>query len=79
MGKYLVINGGSSSLKFSLYERNEDKEIEIVNGYVEKIGLEDSFYSLTFGDKRIKKEKCISNHNDAVNVMLNELLENNFK
>ena len=29
--KYLVINAGSSSLKFSLYEMPEEKEI--VNGY----------------------------------------------
>ena len=34
--KYLVINGGSSSLKFSLYNFNKE---EIVNGYIQKIGL----------------------------------------
>ena len=39
--KYLVINCGSSSLKFSLYEM--PNEIELINGYVEKIGFSDSF------------------------------------
>lgn len=78
MGKYLVINGGSSSLKFSLYEKNSEKEIEIVNGYVEKIGLDDSFYSLTSCDKKIKKKKIITNHDEAVKVMLDELFLNDF-
>ena len=32
--KYLVVNGGSSSLKFSLFDKDEN---EMVNGYVEKI------------------------------------------
>ena len=32
--KYLVVNGGSSSLKFSLYSMPEEKEL--INGY--KIG-----------------------------------------
>ena len=31
--KYLVVNGGSSSLKFSLFDKDEN---EMVNGYVEK-------------------------------------------
>mgnify|MGYP003558899907 CR=1 FL=1 len=34
--KYLVINAGSSSLKFSLYDVENGKEIEIVNGLFEK-------------------------------------------
>lgn len=32
--KYLTINAGSSSLKFSLYDMPETKEI--VNGYISK-------------------------------------------
>lgn len=39
--KYLTINAGSSSLKFSLYDMPETKEI--VNGYIEKIGNDDSY------------------------------------
>jgi len=35
--KYLVVNGGSSSLKFSLYCMPEEKEL--INGYVEKISF----------------------------------------
>lgn len=73
--KYLVINGGSSSLKFSLYNFNKE---EIVNGYIQKIGLEDSFYTLKYDGKKIEKNYKIDNHVDACNVMINELLANKF-
>ena len=39
--KYLSINAGSSSLKFTLYEMPGNKEI--VNGYFQKIGRKDAF------------------------------------
>ena len=73
--KYLVINGGSSSLKFSLYNTNKE---EIVNGYIQKIGLEDSFYTLKYDGKKVEKNCKIMNHIDACNVMINELLSNKF-
>lgn len=74
--KYLVINAGSSSLKFSLYDMPESTEL--VNGYVEKIGSEESFYTLKFNGDKIKKACPISNHTDAVKIMMNELLANQF-
>ena len=73
--KYLVINGGSSSLKFSLYNINKE---EMVNGYIQKIGLEDSFYTLKYDGKKVEKNCKIMNHIDACNVMINELLANKF-
>lgn len=76
MGKYLVINAGSSSLKFSLYDMPESKEI--VNGYIEKIGRDDSFYTLKFNQDKIEKSLLVNNHTFAVKIMLEELLNNNF-
>ena len=80
--KYLVINAGSSSLKFSLYEiaviDNEPKEIELVNGIVEKIGAEDSSYTLKFAGRKVKQEEFVHDHVSAVKVMLNALLDNHF-
>lgn len=76
--KYLVINAGSSSLKFSLYEMEDNKESEIVNGLFEKIGKEDSFYSLKFNGEKIEKKLYFENHTRAVEVMLEELLNYNF-
>lgn len=74
--KYLVINAGSSSLKFSLYEMPEAKEI--VNGYVERIGNNNSCYTLKFDGKKIRKDEIVINHVSAVKFMLKELLENQF-
>ena len=74
--KYLVINGGSSSLKFSLYEMPSKEEI--ISGIVEKIGLEDSFYSLKFNGEKVEKAKHINNHTDAIKTVLGELLNYKF-
>ena len=74
--KYLVVNAGSSSLKFSLYEMPSANEI--VNGYIEKIGKEDSFYTLKYDGKKEEKQSLIMNHTDAVNAMMKELLDNHF-
>ena len=74
--KYLVINAGSSSLKFSLFDAETEKEL--VNGYVEKIGNPDSFYTLKFNEQKIKKETEIKNHVQAIDCMLTELIDNGF-
>ena len=74
--KYLVVNAGSSSLKFSLYEMPSGKEI--VNGYIEKIGQKDSFYTLKFDGRNVKKSIEIMDHIAAVDQMINELVLNNF-
>lgn len=74
--KYLIINAGSSSLKFSLYEMPSTKEI--VNGYIQKIGESDSFYTLKFKGQKIDKKKDIKTHKEAVETMLDELRGNEF-
>ena len=74
MEKYLVINAGSSSLKFSLYEMPSEKLL--INGYFEKIGHNDSFWTLKINGEKIKKEGYLSNHSDAVMKMIDELLVN---
>lgn len=73
-GKYLVVNCGSSSLKFSLYDMPE--EIELINGYIEKIGFKDSFWTVKYNGNKTKKNKYIDDHGDAVKIMIDELLEN---
>ena len=74
MKKYLVINAGSSSLKFSLYEMPMEKLL--VNGYFEKIGMKDSFWTIKLNGDKIKREGYLSNHTDAVNMMIKELIDN---
>ena len=72
--KILSVNAGSSSLKFTLFEMPAGKEL--IGGYFEKIGLSDSFYSIKINGEKQKKVASITNHKDAVNVLINELLEN---
>lgn len=78
MEKYLVINGGSSSLKFSLYQIEDGKEINIVNGLVERIGIDNTNCILKCGDKKVTHQVEAPNHTVAVEVMLDKLKEYNF-
>ena len=74
--KYLVINAGSSSLKFSLYEMPKEKEL--INGYVEKIGKEDSSLKLTCNGESTKKQISLENHATAVQEMLKTLVNDGY-
>jgi len=71
--KFLCVNAGSSSLKFQLFEMPEEKVI--ISGYIEKIGLEDSFWTTKVNGEKIKGAKYLKDHNDAVQVLIDELLK----
>ena len=71
--KLLCVNAGSSSLKYQLFEMPEEKVI--ISGYIEKIGLEDSFWTTKVNGEKIKGAKYLKNHTEAVQVLLDELLE----
>ena len=75
MEKYLVINGGSSSLKFSMYEMPMEKLL--INGYFEKIGFDDSFWTIKINGEKIRRDGYLANHDDAVKMMIEELISNN--
>ncbi len=72
---YLVINCGSSSLKFSLYEMPSEKLIS--KGYFERIGTEDSFYNINYNGHEIGDKVYFKNHYEAVIKMMQELTNNN--
>ena len=71
--KVLSLNCGSSSLKFQVYEMPEEKVL--ISGYVEKIGLEDCFWTVKVNGEKIKSARYLKNHTEAVDVMLDELLK----
>lgn len=71
--KVLSVNAGSSTLKFRLYEMPEEKIL--MKGNIEKIGFDDSHYSIRIGEQKIQKEYPLANHEEAVNVLLKELVE----
>ena len=71
--KFLCVNAGSSSLKFQLFEMPEEKVL--ISGYIEKIGLEDSFWTTKVNGEKIKGAKYLKDHTEAVEVLIDELLE----
>ena len=71
--KFLCLNAGSSSLKFQLVEMPEEKVI--ISGYIEKIGADDSFWNTKVNGKKIKGEKPLKNHTEAVEVLIDELIK----
>ena len=72
--KILSVNAGSSSLKFKLYEMPEEKGL--ISGVFEKIGLEDSFYTIKYENEKIKKEVPLKDHEVAFKILIDELVEN---
>lgn len=70
--KILVINSGSSSLKFQVIDSESEKVL--VKGLCERIGIDGSFTYKT--DKvSVKEPVAMKNHTDAVNTLLNALID----
>ena len=70
--KILAVNAGSSSMKFQLFEMPDEKVL--VSSTFERIGLENSFYSLKFDGQKIENKVILNNHKEAVEIFLNELI-----
>ena len=68
--KILSVNAGSSSLKFTAYEMPE--ETNLISGVFERIGMEDSFYTIKFNGEKIKKEIDLPNHEVAFKTLMEE-------
>jgi len=73
--KILSVNCGSSSLKFQMYEMPEEKVL--ISGYVEKIGQPDCFWTVKVNGEKIKNQRPLQNHTEAVEVLIEELFKNN--
>lgn len=69
----LVINSGSSSLKFQLL--NMDDESVMAQGQVEKIGLESGIFTIKAGGEKHKSELAIADHEVAMKLVLDGLLK----
>ena len=73
MSKIMSVNAGSSCLKFQLFDMPSEKVL--ISGYIEKIGLEDSFWTTKVNGEKIKGAKYLKNHSEAVEVLLDELVK----
>ena len=72
--KVLVLNCGSSSIKYKLYDMNGQKEL--ASGGIEKIGLPDSFlkFSLSDGSKQVITQE-IKEHTAGIELILKTLTD----
>lgn len=75
MKKILVLNSGSSSLKYQLFNVDGDKYEVLAKGIAERIGMDNSVISIKIGDgEKIKKLVAMPTHNEAIKEVVNLLL-----
>ncbi len=74
--KILVVNCGSSSLKYQLIDM-ETEEV-MAKGYFERIGLEGSFLTHKVGGQKYKIEKNIKNHAEGMEIVIEQLLHKDY-
>lgn len=72
MSKMIAINAGSSSLKFQLFEMPSEEVI--TKGLVERIGLNDSIFTITVNGEKVTNTLDIPNHEVAVQMLLDKLI-----
>lgn len=68
MKKIIVINSGSSSLKFKLFE-SPSKNV-LASGLIERIGLDDSIITIKYNNKKYHEVQTIKDHTAAVDLLL---------
>ena len=73
MNKILVINCGSSSLKFKLFD--DRGEAVIAQGLVERISQQESPIKIKYGKQIAKFATSIPNHTTALQFIFNQLVE----
>ena len=74
--KILVVNAGSSSLKYQLIDMDGEKEL--AKGLVERIGIEGSRLKHSAGDKKTEIVQDIPDHEAAAQLMLKILQDPEF-
>ena len=71
----LAVNAGSSSLKFTGFEMPSEEVL--ISGVFERIGIDNSFYTIKLNGEKIKKEVQLPNHKVAFEILIKELIDNN--
>ena len=71
--KILVLNSGSSSLKYQLIDM-ENEEV-LAKGNYERIGMEGSFVTHKVGDQKYKYERDAKNHEEAITFVLDQFTD----
>ena len=68
--KILVLNSGSSSLKYQLIDMTNEEVI--AKGNFERIGIEGSFLTHKVGEEKHVIEKPVKNHEEAIKIVLDQ-------
>ena len=71
--KILVLNCGSSSIKYALYDM--DDHSVVTSGGIEKIGLPDSFIKIKVNGKKIQMDEPVPEHTAGVQLIFRVLTE----
>ncbi len=74
MEKLLIINGGSSSLKFELLKKDTKEKLAV--GLAERIFVDGSF-TIKIGDEKFTTETPLNSHGDAIDLLLKKFKEHN--
>ncbi len=70
----LVVNAGSSSLKFMLFDMTAEKML--AKGQVERIGIDNPLFTFTAGDYSEKQTLCVApDHASAVKLVCDALID----
>lgn len=72
--KILSVNAGSSSLKFQTFEMPEEKVL--ISGNFERIGIDNSLYTIKINGEKIQKNIELKDHKQAFEILVQELLDN---
>ncbi|AOC55830.1 MULTISPECIES: acetate kinase [Bacillus] len=75
MSKIIAINAGSSSLKFQLFDMPE--ETVLTKGLVERIGMDNSIFTISVDGEKKTEITDIPDHAVAVKMLLEKLIEFN--
>lgn len=74
--KVLVINCGSSSLKYQLFDMTD--ESVLCKGLVERIGIEGSKLTHKFNGEKLVVEEPMKDHTEAINHVFDALLDEKY-
>lgn len=76
MKKILVLNSGSSSLKYQLFNVKGNEYEVVAKGLAERIGIEGSFVSIKIGEgHKVVKDVALPTHNEAIKEVFAMLLK----
>lgn len=76
MKKILVLNCGSSSIKYALY--NMENKSVLTSGGIEKIGLPDSFLKLKYNGEKVQIDRPIKEHTEGVQFIFEVLTQGQY-